>query len=38
VKLAEKLDGLSLTLAIAGAYLNQMATSFTDYLRLYEES
>src|SRR5436305_15079414 len=38
VKLAEKLDGLPLALATAGAYLDQVATSFADYLRLYEES
>ena len=38
VKLVEKLDGLPLTLATAGAYLNQVTTSFADYLRLYEKS
>jgi hypothetical protein len=36
--LAEKLNGLFLVLTTAGAYLNQVAISFTDYLRLYEES
>ena len=38
IKLAKKLDGLPLALATAGAYLNQAATSFSAYLRLYEES
>ena len=38
VKLAKKLDGLSLALATAGAYLDQVAISFSDYLRLYKES
>jgi tetratricopeptide (TPR) repeat protein len=38
VKLVEKLDGLPLALATAGAYLDQVTTSFADYLRLYEES
>jgi hypothetical protein len=32
------LDGLPLALATAGAYLDQVATSFTDYLRLYRAS
>ncbi|PMD18044.1 HET-domain-containing protein [Hyaloscypha hepaticicola] len=38
IKLAKKLDGLPLALATAGAYLDQAATSFSAYLRLYEES
>jgi tetratricopeptide (TPR) repeat protein len=32
------LDGLPLALATAGAYLNQVSTSLTEYLRLYNES
>ncbi|KAF4609460.1 hypothetical protein G7Y89_g15856 [Cudoniella acicularis] len=38
IRLAEKLDGLPLALATAGAYLDQTAISFSDYLRLYKES
>jgi hypothetical protein len=38
VKLAKELDGLPLALATAGAYLDQTARSFSDYLRLYKES
>jgi hypothetical protein len=38
VKLAKELDGLPLALATAGAYLDQVATSFADYLRLYKAS
>jgi tetratricopeptide (TPR) repeat protein len=38
VKLAGELDGLPLALATAGAYLDQVAASFADYRRLYEES
>src|SRR5712664_1530078 len=38
VKLAEELDGLPLALATAGAYLDQTAISFSDYLRLYKAS
>ena len=38
VKLAQELDGLPLALATAGAYLDQTARSFSDYLRLYKES
>src|SRR5882762_8020148 len=38
VKLAEELDGLPLALATAGAYLDQAAISFSDYLRLYKAS
>lgn len=30
--LAQRLDGLLLALAIAGAYLNQVSTSYTEYL------
>ena len=37
-KLANELDGLPLTLATAGAYLDQVAISLSDYLRLYRES
>ncbi|KAH4334341.1 hypothetical protein HBH98_243290 [Parastagonospora nodorum] len=36
--LAEKLDGLPLALATAGAYLHQVSTSFAEYLRLYDAS
>ncbi|KAN0075668.1 HET domain containing protein [Elaphomyces granulatus] len=38
VKLAKELDGLPLALVTAGAYLDQTAISFSDYLRLYKES
>ena len=38
IKLAEELDGLPLALATAGAYLDQTALSFSDYLRLYKGS
>jgi tetratricopeptide (TPR) repeat protein len=38
VRLAKELDGLPLALATSGAYLNQAATSFSDYLRLYKAS
>ncbi|KAH7410619.1 hypothetical protein BKA64DRAFT_638282 [Cadophora sp. MPI-SDFR-AT-0126] len=38
MKLAKELDGLPLALATAGAYLDQTARSFSDYLRLYKES
>jgi tetratricopeptide (TPR) repeat protein len=38
VELAKELDGLPLALATAGAYLDQVSTSFTDYLRLYKAS
>src|SRR4051794_28151998 len=37
-ELAKELDGLPLALATAGAYLDQVATSFADYLRLYRAS
>ena len=38
ISLAEELDGLPLALATAGAYLDQVAISLSDYLRLYKES
>ncbi|KAN0084763.1 HET domain containing protein [Elaphomyces granulatus] len=38
VRLAKELDGLPLALVTAGAYLDQTAISFSDYLRLYKES
>ncbi|QPC63176.1 hypothetical protein HYE67_005407 [Fusarium culmorum] len=38
VHLAEKLDGLPLALATAGAYLDQVAMSCAEYLELYQES
>src|SRR2546423_13172447 len=37
-RLVEELDGLPLALATAGAYLDQVAISFSDYLRLYKAS
>ncbi|KAF2682085.1 hypothetical protein K458DRAFT_391120 [Lentithecium fluviatile CBS 122367] len=37
-ELAKELDGLPLALATAGAYLDQVSTSFADYLRLYRAS
>ena len=37
-KLADELDGLPLALATAGTYLDQVAISLSDYLRLYKES
>ncbi|KAK2600175.1 hypothetical protein QQS21_005120 [Conoideocrella luteorostrata] len=37
-KLMEKLDGLPLALATAGAYLRHTPTSLANYLRYYEES
>ncbi|KAF6802538.1 Kinesin light chain 1, partial [Colletotrichum plurivorum] len=36
--LAKKLDGLPLALATAGAYLDQVATSCTEYLEIYENA
>ncbi|PQE06061.1 hypothetical protein CJF30_00005019 [Rutstroemia sp. NJR-2017a BBW] len=36
--LARELDGLPLALATAGAYLDQVAISLSDYLRLYKQS
>ena len=38
IKLAKELDGLPLALATAGAYLDQVAVSLSDYLRLYKQS
>ncbi|CAG2007458.1 unnamed protein product, partial [Fusarium graminearum] len=38
VDLAQELDGLPLALATAGAYLDQVAMSCTEYLKLYKES
>jgi hypothetical protein len=38
IRLVEKLDGLPLALATAGAYLDQVSIGFSDYLRLYEKS
>jgi tetratricopeptide (TPR) repeat protein len=38
VKLIEKLDGLPLALATAGAYLSQVATTLSEYLTDYEAS
>jgi hypothetical protein len=37
-ELAKQLDGLPLALVTAGAYLNQLATGFADYLRPYRAS
>ncbi|KAF2804401.1 tetratricopeptide repeat domain-containing protein [Mytilinidion resinicola] len=37
-QLVKELDGLPLALATAGAYLDQVPTSFMDYLRLYKAS
>ena len=36
VRLGKELDGLPLALATDGAYLDQAAISFSDYLRLYK--
>ncbi|KAI9780438.1 MAG: hypothetical protein M1839_006712 [Geoglossum umbratile] len=38
IMLAKELDGLPLALATAGAYLDQVAISFSDYLCLYKVS
>ncbi|PQE13523.1 nb-arc and tpr domain protein [Rutstroemia sp. NJR-2017a WRK4] len=38
IMLAKELDGLPLALATAGAYLDQVAISLSDYLRLYKQS
>ncbi|KUJ11938.1 HET-domain-containing protein, partial [Mollisia scopiformis] len=38
VELAKELDGLPLALSTAGAYLEHVTTSFSDYLRLYKAS
>jgi hypothetical protein len=36
--LANKLDGLPLALATAGAYLEQVSINYTEYLQLYQSS
>ncbi|KAK3996395.1 kinesin light chain 1, partial [Cladorrhinum sp. PSN332] len=38
VELARKLDGLPLALSTAGAYLNNMAITFAEYLEMYQKS
>src|SRR5467141_725937 len=38
IRPAKELDGLPLALATAGAYLDQTAIGFLDYLRLYKMS
>ncbi|PQE27753.1 hypothetical protein CJF31_00009986 [Rutstroemia sp. NJR-2017a BVV2] len=38
IMLARELDGLPLVLATAGAYLDQVAISLSEYLRLYKQS
>lgn len=38
IALAERLDGLPLALATAGAYLRQVTTSWARYLSLYHKS
>src|ERR1700761_853366 len=38
IALVSKLDGLPLALSTAGAYLEHVTTSFSEYLRLYEAS
>ncbi|KFY30536.1 hypothetical protein V494_08120, partial [Pseudogymnoascus sp. VKM F-4513 (FW-928)] len=38
IMLTKELDGLPLALATAGAYLDQVAVSLSDYLRLYKQS
>ena len=38
IKLVKELDGLPLALSTAGAYLEHVTTSFSDYLRLYRAS
>jgi hypothetical protein len=37
IKLVKELDGLPLALATAGTYLDQVAISFSDYLRRFKE-
>jgi hypothetical protein len=37
IKLAKELDGLSLALATAGAYLDQVAIRLLEYFRLYKD-
>jgi len=38
IALAKELDGLPLALSTAGAYLNNVATTFGDYLKMYRDS
>ncbi|KAH8880942.1 TPR-like protein [Thozetella sp. PMI_491] len=38
VQVATRLDGLPLALSTAGAYLDQVSTSWAEYLELYQES
>ncbi|KAH7134377.1 P-loop containing nucleoside triphosphate hydrolase protein [Dactylonectria macrodidyma] len=38
VELARRLDGLPLALATAGAYLNQVSSSWVEYLEMYQTS
>ena len=38
IELVNELDGLPLALSTAGAYLEHVTTSFSDYLRLYKAS
>ncbi|OLN92294.1 Kinesin light chain 1 [Colletotrichum chlorophyti] len=38
ILLAQKLDGLPLALATAGAYLNQVSTSCEEYIQMYDKS
>ena len=38
IKLVKELDGLPLALSIAGAYLEHMSITLSDYLRLYKAS
>src|ERR1700722_10338838 len=38
IALVEKLDGLPLALSTAGVYLEQVTTSFLEYLQYYKES
>jgi len=38
ITLVQELDGLPLALSTAGAYLEHVTTSFSDYLRLYRAS
>jgi hypothetical protein len=38
IMLAKELDKLPLALTTAGAYLDQVTTSFTDYLYIYKKS
>src|ERR1051326_5355311 len=38
IALVNELDGLPLALSTAGAYLEHVTTSFSDYLRLYKAS